>query len=118
MRASPKTFEKDDAMRLWLGLCALFALAACGQTERVYPPGVQQGFMQACELESSVPGLCACTWDRIEAEIDPNDFAALERLPGPEREAHSLMRRIGEMRQACYASLSAAPIGEEPTPAP
>ncbi|HYD87059.1 MAG TPA: hypothetical protein VEA80_06270 [Vitreimonas sp.] len=105
-------------MRVVLGLCAFLAFAACSPAQRGYPPGVEQGFMQACERQSGVPGLCACTWDRIEAEIDPNDFAALERLPGPERDAHPLMRRIVDMRSACHASLTPAPAGQEPTPAP
>jgi len=106
-------------MRVVLGVVALVLLAACGRPEQqTYPPGVEQAFMQACEAQSRIEGLCGCTWMRIEAEIAPNDFIALERLPGPEREAHALTRRISEMAEACHAELAVPLTPEEPTPAP
>ena len=61
----------------------------------------------------AVQGLCACIWDKIEAEVPPNDFAALERLPGPEREAHPLMAQINEYSFACARQLETEPA---PTP--
>lgn len=96
-----------------LGLFAL-ALAACGRSQS-YPPHYEAGFMQACEAQSAAPGLCACTWARIEAEVAPDDFAALERLPGVQREAHPLMTQIRDYRQACLAQIGSG--AAEPLPA-
>jgi hypothetical protein len=44
----------------------------------------------------------------------------LERLPGPEREAHALTAQINGYVEACNVSLAppAAPGGEEQVPAP
>jgi hypothetical protein len=89
-------------------------LAACGQQrEAGYPPGVEMNFTRACESQNPTQGLCACIWDKIEADVPPNDFAALERLPGPEREAHPLMRQINEYSFACARQLEMEPA---PTP--
>lgn len=104
-------------MRAWLVLAAVAALAACSPPARTFAPASEQEFMQACEQGSPAPGLCACTWEKITAEVDPNDFAALERLPGPQRDAHPIMTQILGMRQACLASLTAPPAGAEPAPA-
>lgn len=100
-----------------LALVVVLALTACGREATTYPPEYELNFMTACEAQSSLPGLCGCTWARIEAEIPPNDFVALERLPGPEREAHPLTAQIAEYALACTAELTPAPAGE-PAPAP
>jgi hypothetical protein len=95
-------------------LIATLTLAACTPpAPQGYPPGVEQNFMRACEAQSTVSGLCACTWERIEAVVTPADFAALERLPGSERAAHPLAQQIEGYALAC-----AAEIGEDATPAP
>jgi hypothetical protein len=98
--------------RFVLGL-ALVLLAACGRPEARYPPQYETNFMSGCHSGGSSRARCACIWDRIEAEIDPNSFAALEQLPGPERAAHPLMQQIQGYAQACS---SAPPV--EPPPAP
>jgi len=103
-------------MRMTIAILALVSLAACGPAAVGYPPGVEMNFMQACQSQGAESTLCACTWDRIEAEIEPNDFAALERLPGPEREAHPITGQIEQFAMACNASTAAAPV--EPAPAP
>lgn len=98
-------------------LSLLLNLAACSPpAPQTYPPGYEISFMNACEPVSRVPGMCGCVWEQIEANISPSDFAALERLPGPEREAHRLTRQIEGYATACLASNPASQT--EPTPAP
>jgi hypothetical protein len=94
-------------------IAALLALAACGQSSRGYEPGVETNFMHACESQSTIPGLCACAWDKIEANVAPRDFAALERMSGPEREASPVKRQLDGYAQVCRAQLQ-----QEPQPAP
>jgi hypothetical protein len=90
-----------------LVIAVLFAAAACTPApSRAYAPAVEENFMRACEAASTVPGLCACTWARIEAEVPPADFAALEALPGPQRQAHALARQIESYALACNPELS------------
>lgn len=97
---------------------ALFALAACGQSEPAgYPPQVELNFRNACEAQSPPDGVCACVWERIEADIAPADLMALELLPINEREADPLAQQIAGYAVACNASLSPAPT-TEPNPAP
>jgi hypothetical protein len=106
-------------MRLLIGL-AFIALGACTPRPATYPPDYERNFVTACEAQGSTNALCACVWDRIEADISPGDFAALERLPGPEREAHALTAQINGYVEACNVSLSPPPTlaPEEPVPAP
>lgn len=66
--------------------------------------------MRACEPRSAVPGQCACVWDKIEAEVPSDEFAALDQMPGPQREAHPLMQQISGYSVACAAQLQ----GEQP----
>ena len=100
--------------RVLPGLC-LVLLAACGRPEARYPLHVQTNFMGACQNQGSTQQRCACIWDKIEANIDPNSFAALEQLAGPERESHPLMQQIQQYSLAC-PSVPAG--GAEPPPAP
>ncbi len=100
-------------MRLVLFSIAALALAACGQRPQGYAPDVEMNFMRACEMQSGIPGQCACVWAKIEAEIPPNEFAALEQLPGPQREAHPLMQQISGYSFAC-----ASQVQGEQSPAP
>lgn len=74
-------------------------------------------FMRACEAQSTVPGLCACTWDKIEAEVPASDFQALELLPGPERLAHPLSQQISGYALACGAQLT-QPAAQQPAGEP
>ncbi len=101
-------------MRAWLVLGVALLAAACSPPARTYGPEVEVNFMRACEDRSEVTGLCACIWERIEAEVSPNDFVALERMPGPAREAHPLTEQINGYATACHARL-APPV--EPAPA-
>jgi hypothetical protein len=101
-------------MRLVLAAAALLTLAACGQQQQAgYPPGYELNFMRACEPQSGIAGQCACVWDKIEAEVPAEEFAALDRMPGPQREAHPLMQQINGYAVACANQLQ----GEQ-TPAP
>lgn len=104
-------------MRSLLGLCAILALSACGPAQTAFPPGVEQNFMLSCGRSGGAAALCACTWDKIEAEISPSDFIALERLPGPERENHAITRQIADMAAACYANQATEAPAAEPAPA-
>jgi hypothetical protein len=90
-------------MRL-LVLVAVLALAACGQ-QQAYPPGYEMNFMSACEQRSAIPGQCACVWDKIETEVPADEFAALDQMPGPQREAHPLMQQINGYSLACANEL-------------
>jgi hypothetical protein len=93
------------------------ALAACSRPAAHYPPQYEINFMRACQAQQgAMPERCACIWNRIEAEIDPRDFAALEQLPGPEREAHPLMQQIQGYKLACASAIPAP--SAEPAPAP
>lgn len=91
----------------------LFGLAACSPPARTYAPGVEQNFTRACESRSAAPGFCTCVWDKIEANVAPDDFAALEQMAGPEREASPLMHQLQGYQTACLAA-----VQREPQPAP
>jgi hypothetical protein len=85
---------------------AAFALAACTPQPAAYAPDVERNFVTACEAQGSAGALCTCVWDRIETEIPPGDFTALERLPGPQRDAHPLTAQIAGYVEACNAGLA------------
>lgn len=101
-------------MRLAVSL-ALLVLAACSPPAppQGYSPDVEINFMRACESRSQTPGLCACVWDKIEAEVPPADFTALEMMSGQQRAAHPLTEQINNYSYACANQLAA-----EPTAAP
>lgn len=103
-----------------LRFVSLLVLAACNPQPASYPPDYERNFMTACEAQGSASPLCACTWDRIESEIRPGDFAALERLPNPQRDDHPLMAQIRGYREACSVSLTpqSEPSAEELVPEP
>ena len=93
---------------------SFLALAACAPAApAAYTPDIEANFMRACEAQSTVPGLCACTWERIEAGVPAAEFLALERLPGAERAAHPLTEQIESYALACGAQ-----SGEDATPPP
>lgn len=98
-------------MRSIAAAVLLACLGACGAppVPATYSPEYEQNFMVACESQSSIEGLCACTWDRIEAEVPRADFDALERLAGAQREEAPLARQIERYAASCAASLSPAP---------
>jgi len=108
---------RAETLRLIAGATAL-ALAGCtppAPTPAGYPPQYEVSFMRGCEGQNPAPGVCACIWDRIEAEVPPSDFAALDRMPGPQREAHPLMDQINGYALACRTAREPA---AEPPPAP
>ncbi len=98
----------------------LVLVAACNPQPAAFTPDVERNFKVACETQGAPSALCSCTWDRIAASISPSDFAALERLPGPQREEHPLTLQINGYVEACNASLASetAPAPEDPVPAP
>lgn len=104
-------------MRFAVALLVVVSLAACAPRPAGYPPGFETNFMTACEAQpGAIAERCACIWDRIEADIAPDDFRALEALPGPERLAHPLMRQIEGYRQACLAAFPVETGVELPPP--
>lgn len=103
----------------WLVLFPLLALAACNPQPATYPADYERNFMTACERQGAANALCACTWDQIETGISPGDFAALERLPQRQREAHPLTTQINGYVEACNANLAPAPAsGDDDVPPP
>lgn len=92
--------------RTLFAIAALAALAACGQPqqEEGYPPHYEYGFMRACEAQGPASGVCACTWDRIEAEIPRGEFDRFERLSAREREADPLKGQFEGFSLACAAN--------------
>lgn len=101
-----------------ISLAALFTLAACGQSQPAgYPPQIEMNFRNSCDAQSPPAGVCRCVWERIEAEVPPEDFIALERLPVNERLAHPLTEQINNFALACTPE-PALPAGGEPQPAP
>ena len=106
------------------GLMALLVLAlgACTPpAPATFPPGTEMTFMSACQRQGAPEGYCSCVWDRIEAEVPPGEFVALERLSGPEREAHPLTRQIAGYALACRPTSAPATTttdGGEPKPTP
>lgn len=106
-------------MRL-LAIVSLLALAACNPQPATYAPDVERNFMMACEAQGSSNALCGCTWNRIESEISPGDFAALERMPGPQRESHPLTAQINGYVEACAVTVTppVEPAADDPVPEP
>lgn len=96
-----------------LFVAAFLIVSACSPPPRGYQPGVQANFMRACESQSTVRGLCACAWGKIEANVAPADFAALETMSGPQRDASPVKQQIDGYTRACLADLQ-----REPQPAP
>jgi len=107
-----------------IGLITLgLLLAACtpapAPAPATYTADFERNFVTRCEAEGSSAALCNCTWERIEAEVAPEDFTALERLPAVERDTHPLLAQIGGYRDACAASLTPLPGDPlEQVPAP
>lgn len=84
-------------------LVGALAACGCGSPEPGYPPGYELNFMRACEAQGALAEFCACTWDKIEADVAPGDFAALELVPAGERQAHPLQLQIERYAEACRA---------------
>jgi len=103
-----------------LASLGLLALAACNPQPAAYPPDFERNFVMACEAQGSSNALCGCTWERIEANISPSDFQALERMPGPQRESHPLTAQINGYVEACAVNLAppVEPAAEDPMPEP
>jgi len=103
-----------------LAALSLLALAACNPQPATYSADVERNFMMACEGQGSSNELCACTWGKIATDIRPGDFAALERMPGPQREEHPLTRQINGFVEACAVTLTpdVDPNAEGVAPAP
>jgi hypothetical protein len=93
-------------MRAALFVVAALALAACGRSSG-YPPEYELNFMRACEARSAVPGLCACTWDKIEEGVSVAEFTALETMPAAQRQSHPTKLRIDQFALACARELAA-----------
>jgi hypothetical protein len=98
-------------------LAALTMLAACGHSapDTTYPPQFELNFMRACQAQGTTAAFCSCTWDRIEAEVAPADFAEFERLAPTEQASHPLQQQIEEFALAC-APQTQAPDEDPPAP--
>jgi len=80
--------------RLFCVGLALLA-AACGPRAPVgYPPDYEINFMRSCRAQNPAVDICRCTWEKIEANITPQDFAGLERLPPAARAQSPLSAQI------------------------
>lgn len=91
----------------------VLALAACGQPEATtYPPQYELNFMRSCQAQGAPIGFCSCSWEKIEREIPPADFAAFERLPASEQETHPLRAKI----QAYAGECRSEPVGPPDDP--
>ncbi len=107
-------------MRALMAL-AVLALAACGpQADPGYTPEYSFGFTQSCTASSGSHELCACIWDKIEANVSRADFDALERMTPAEREAHPLNAQIQGYAVECAANLPQPAVNPvvEPETAP
>lgn len=104
-------------MRTLAALVLLVSLAACDQRQvaQTYPPQYELNFMTACQAQRVSAAFCTCTWEKIEHEISPADFAAFERLPPNEQATHPFQGQIERYAEECRNEV--APDPEEP-PAP
>lgn len=92
-------------MRALGAALSLVALGACGRPAApAYPPQYEINFMRACEAQGASADFCRCVWNKIEAEIPADDFAALERLPASERAAHPLQSQIETYAASCNSA--------------
>lgn len=83
---------------------AVVALAACGPpAPTAYPSHYEYNFMQSCLPSEQAPGVCACAWRRIVAEVSPADFEAFELMSEAQRVAHPLYQQFLSIRAACVA---------------
>ncbi|MGE0740986.1 MAG: hypothetical protein AB7O98_06555 [Hyphomonadaceae bacterium] len=91
-------------MRAFVFILVASMLAACGQAQQqaAYPPEYEVNFMRACQAQpEAADGRCACIWDAIEANVSPQDFAALERMTPAQREIDPLSRQIEAYALSC-----------------
>jgi hypothetical protein len=103
-------------MRAIVAFGFLLLLAACGR-EAGYPDDYRFNFIQACESQQMVAGLCACTWEKIEANVARADFDAAERMSPEQRALTPLQRQIEGYAVECAASLTGGDLGAtEPKP--
>jgi hypothetical protein len=101
-----------------LRACLLFALllGACGQQEaKTYPPEYELNFMRSCLAQGQASVVCTCTWDKIERGITPDEFAAFERLPAPERAVHPMYGQVERYALECVGE-NATPPASPPAP--
>jgi hypothetical protein len=98
-----------------LASIALLMLAACGEQEaKTYPPQYELNFMRACQAQAPTLTLCTCTWEKIEREIAPDDFAAFELLPAGEQARHPLYSQIERYAVECRDQPESLP--DDPPP--
>lgn len=85
------------------GLILLGALAfgACG-ANTTYAPEEEEAFVTSCVQSGGAAAMCACTWDRIEAEIPRADYVAFERDLQDGR-PNSMRDRLIAMGEECLA---------------
>ena len=102
-------------MRSIFAVVLMLGLAACAPPAPAsYPPQVEANFMRGCENRGATQSYCSCVWEKVEAQISPRDFEALERMPAAQRETHPLTRQIAGFAMECQAAPAAAPAQEPP----
>lgn len=89
--------------RIFLAILAL-GLGACSRPEAGYPPQYELNFMRACQAAGTSTAVCACTWEKIEAEVPRAEFDRFERLPAAERSASPVQRQIEGYALACASA--------------
>lgn len=91
-------------------LLSVLALAACGQQDaKTYPPQYELNFMRSCQAQRAPAQFCACTWERIERDVSPADFAAFERMPPNEQATNPLRDQIARYAEECRSEAMPAP---------
>jgi hypothetical protein len=92
-------------MRILVIIALATLAAACGR-DAGYPEEYRFNFLQACEAQQAVQGLCACVWERIEAEVPRAEFDAAEAMTPEARVASPLQQQITNYALECGAQLS------------
>lgn len=92
-------------MRLILLLPVALGLAACAPpAPATYSPQVEANFLRACQSRNAPESYCSCVWEKVEAQISPRDFEALERMPAAQREASPVTRQIAGFAMECQSA--------------
>lgn len=106
-------------MRSMIAMILLSAVASCNRPPAAeYSPQVEANFMRGCASRSAPQSYCACVWEKIEAEIPEQQFAALERMPAAQRDASPITRQIQAFATECQSTASRIIDAREQPPAP
>lgn len=91
-------------MRL-IVLGAALALAGCGSG---YDAAYERAFMEHCQTSGGSEAVCACAFERIEAEIPRADMDSYEAAIDAGDQQHPLTPRLRALTLECAAAERAA----------